>query len=39
MFLEKHQIGSLPVMKNRELIGIITGTDFSERAEHRARNR
>lgn len=28
LFLEKHQIGCLPVMNNNELIGIITGTDF-----------
>lgn len=28
LFLEKHQIGCLPVMNDSELIGIITGTDF-----------
>lgn len=28
LFLEKHQIGCLPVMNDKELIGIITSTDF-----------
>ena len=28
LFLEKHQIGCLPVMHNHELVGIITDTDF-----------
>jgi len=28
LFLEKHQIGCLPVMDNGDLVGIITDTDF-----------
>ena len=28
LFLEKHQIGCLPVMNERQLVGIITETDF-----------
>ncbi len=28
LFLEKHQIGCLPVMDNGKLVGIITETDF-----------
>lgn len=28
LFLEKHQIGCLPVMNGSDMIGIITGTDF-----------
>jgi CBS domain-containing protein len=28
LFLEKHQIGCLPVMEDRKLVGIITDTDF-----------
>jgi len=28
LFLEKHQIGCLPVMDNSDLVGIITDTDF-----------
>ena len=28
LFLEKHQIGCLPVMKDGNLVGIITDTDF-----------
>jgi len=28
LFLEKHQIGCLPVMDNAALVGIITETDF-----------
>lgn len=28
LFLEKHKIGCLPVMKDRNLVGIITDTDF-----------
>lgn len=28
LFLEKHQIGCLPVMDDHELVGIITDTDF-----------
>lgn len=28
LFLEKHRIGCLPVMRDDELIGIITDTDF-----------
>jgi len=28
LFLEKHQIGCLPVMDNSKLVGIITETDF-----------
>lgn len=28
LFLEQHRIGCLPVMRNSEMIGIITDTDF-----------
>ena len=28
LFIEKHKIGCLPVMKGEELVGIITDTDF-----------
>ncbi|MGI9239000.1 MAG: CBS domain-containing protein [Woeseiaceae bacterium] len=28
LFIEKHKIGCLPVMRGEELIGIITDTDF-----------
>jgi CBS domain-containing protein len=28
LFLEKHQIGCLPVMDDNDLVGIITDTDF-----------
>ena len=28
LFIERHQIGCLPVMSNREMVGIITDTDF-----------
>lgn len=28
LFIEKHKIGCLPVMRDEELIGIITDTDF-----------
>ena len=28
LFLEKHQIGCLPVMRDGDLVGIITDTDF-----------
>lgn len=28
MFIEKHRIGCLPVMRGQQLVGIITDTDF-----------
>ena len=28
LFLEKHQIGCLPVLDDEKLVGIITDTDF-----------